>query len=185
MINVSVENLDRIQAVLHETPKKVPVAVSRAINRASSTTKTEAGRKIREKYYVKHGDVLKTFRISKASPGNLHAEINSKGSVIPLYAFRVSPRSVQLRRQTPITAAVKKGAGGPLGSAFVGRMGSGHAGVFARVGKPRLPINEKYGPSIPQMLGSDSVSQYVEQKTQEKLDERLNHELSRAVEGSG
>lgn len=184
-IQLTIEHLDRLQALLSDTPKKIPLAASRAINRAATTARTEAGRKAREKYYVNHGDVLKTVRIIKATSGDLSASVRSKGKRIPLYAFRVSPKTVQPLRKAPIKAAVKRGSGlKPLGSAFVAHLGSGHSGVFLRAGKERFPIHERYGPAIPQMIAQPSVSQWVEEKAQERLNQRLEHELNRVIEGS-
>jgi hypothetical protein len=184
-VQITVEHFNRLQDLLHDTPKKIPIVVARAINRAATTARTEAGRKAREKYYVKHGDVLKTIKIRQAYAGNLSASVQSKGKRIPLYAFRVLPKTVQPLRKVPIKAAVKRSEGlKPLGSAFVAHMRSGHMGVFLRAGKHRFPINERFGPAIPQMIAQPLVSQWVEEKAQERLNQRLQHELSRVIEGS-
>lgn len=183
MIELRMEHMERLEAALSETPEKIPRAASRAINRAAYTARTEAARKAREEYIIRHGDVINTINIYPASETDLSATVVSRGSVIPLIKFRVSPKKPQPKRKKPLIAVVKKGEGGPIARAFTAQMrSSGYIGVFQRVGKSRLPIRQLYGPSVPQMIGSRNVSQWVEEKAQEKLEERLEHEISRVLE---
>jgi hypothetical protein len=183
VIEVKAEQLEKAQTLLKHIPDAVPKVLSRAINRAAETARTEAARKVREKYYIGYGDVLKTINIRKASESSPQAIVTSRGHAVPLMAFRVTPNQPQ-KRKAPIVVRVKRGGGGPVrGGAFVGRMPSGHLGVFLRAGKRRLPINELFGPPIPEMLGSKDVAEWVEQKAQERLDERLDHEINRELEG--
>lgn len=182
MITINVGQMDRAEAALQHIPKAAPKAIAKALNRAAETARTEAARKIREKYYVKHSDVISTIRIHRAKPEDLAAVVTSKGSPIALYKFHVTPKQPQPRRKTPIIVRVKRDSGGPLKRAFVARVGSA-LGVYSRVGKPRLPIRQHYGPSIPQMLDSEDVVQWVEDKARERLDERLDHEINRLLEG--
>ncbi|OQP12847.1 phage tail protein [Geobacillus thermoleovorans] len=183
MIELKIEHMERLEAALSETPEKIPRAASRAINRAAYTARTEAARKVREEYIIKHGDVINTIKIYPASESDLSATVVSRGSVIPLIKFKVSPKKPQPKRKKPLTATVKRGEGGPIARAFTAKMrSSGYIGVFQRVGNPRLPIRQLYGPSVPQMIGSRNVSQWVEEKAQEKLEERLEHEIIRVLE---
>lgn len=184
MIELTAEQIDRAERLLSHIPEAAPKAMANAINRAAETARTEAARKVREKYYIKHGDVISTIRITKASPDNLEASVVSRGSPIALSKFRITPRQPQPRRRAPVIARVTKGGGGPIQGAFVARVGSGHIGVFNRVGPARLPIVQRYGPSVPQMLGSPTVTEWVEQKATEKLNERLDHEINRILEGN-
>lgn len=182
MIELNVEQMDRLETALADIPEKIPRAAARAINRAAYTARTEAARKVREEYVIKHGDVIKTIKIYPASEDDLAATVISRGTVIPLIKFKVSPQRPQPRRKIPLKATVKRGEGGPIPRAFTAQMKSGYVGVFERVGKPRLPIRQLYGPSVPQMIGNPSVSEWVEEKALEKLDERLEHEIERALE---
>ncbi len=183
MIDLNIEQMDTMEIVLKDTPKKIPLAVSRAINRATQTARTEAARKVRQTYRIKHGDVLKTIKISQASPGNLTGTVVSSGNVTPLYKYKVTPKAPSPNRKVSIRASVKKGGGGPIKSAFVARAKSnGYTGVFVRSGKARYPIVQLYGPAIPQAIGNDDVSKWVEEKAQERLEQRLDHEISRALE---
>jgi len=182
MIEFSADRINRAIAALSHIPGAAPQAIANAINRASETARTEAARKVRELYYIKHGDVISTINIKKATPSDLAAAVISRGSPIALTKFQVTPRQPQPGRRTPVIARVKRGGGGPVASAFVARMASGHVGVFNRVGQSRFPLTQRYGPSVPQTLGSPTVNQWVEQKATEKLDERLDHEINRILE---
>lgn len=183
MIEFTAEQIEKAERMLEHIPGAAPKAMARALNRAAESAKTEAGRKVRESYYVKSSDVSSTIKIYKASETDLNALVISRGNLMPLMKFRVTPRKPTPNRKKPIVARVKRGSGGPIKHAFVARMNSGHIGVFTRAGKQRIPINENYGPSIPEMLNSESVSAWVEQKATETLDKRLDHEISRILKG--
>ena len=184
MIEFSADRINRAIAALSHIPGAAPSAIANAINRASETARTEAARKVRESYYIKHGDVIGAINIKKATPGDLAAAVIAKGGPIALTKFQVTPRQPQPGRRAPVIARVKRGGGGPVARAFVTKMASGHVGVFNRVGQSRFPLTQRYGPSVPQMLGSPTVTQWVEQKATEKLDERLNHEITRILEAA-
>lgn len=183
MIQFTAEQIEKAQEALKFVPEKLPGVLSRAINRAAESARTEAGRKAREQYYIKQRDVVSTIRIRQATPDDLAAIVISRGNLVPLTKFRVTPNRPQPTRKSPIIVRVKKGGGGPIKHAFVARMRSGHLGVFNRAGKKRLPIMERYGPSVPEMLNSDTVSQYVEAKASEVLEKRLEHEIERVLGG--
>lgn len=184
MIEVSASRLEQAEKLLSHIPGAAPKAVSRAINRAADTARTEMARKVRETYYVNYGDVLATVSIDRARAGQLSARITSRGHALSLIKFRVTPNRPQPRRRIPIVVRVKRGEGGPLRRAFVAQMRSGHLGVFERAGKARTPIDGLYGPPVPQMIGNPSVTAYVEEKALARLDDRLDHEISRMLEDS-
>ncbi|MBE3586566.1 MAG: phage tail protein [Thermoanaerobacter sp.] len=185
MIELTVEQMDKAERLLGHIPGAAPKAMANAINRAAEAARTEAARKVRELYYIKHKDVLATMKIYRATPDDLTATVISKGNLIALSKFRITPKQPQPKRKKPVIARVKRGEGGPIKSAFVARMQSGHVGVFIRVGRSRLPIRELYGPSVPQMLGSPNVTEWVEEKAIERLEQRLEYEINRILEGKG
>lgn len=182
MIEVTAAHIERAEQLLKDIPGAAPKAMSSAIQRAAETARTEAARKVREKYYVRHSDVISTIKIYRVSA--LSANVVSRGHAVSLSKFQVTPTRPQPKRKAPIVVRVKRGEGGPVKHAFVAKMNSGHIGVFQRAGKRRLPVQELYGPPIPQMLGNPSVSEWVEQKAAEKLDERLDHEINRLLEAA-
>lgn len=183
MIEFNADQISGAMRTLSHIPGAAPKAIAKALNRASETAKTEAARKVRESYYIKHGDILRTIKLKKATPSNLSSMVISTGRPIALAKFKITPARPSSKRKSPIIARVKKGEGGPIAHAFVARMKSGHVGVFNRVGKSSKPIDQRYGPSVPQMLGSSTVTGWVEQKSREKLTERLEHEINRVLGG--
>lgn len=185
MIELSAKQIEHAQKMLGHIPGAAQKAAAHAINRATQTAKSAAATEARKSYVIKHGDVLKTITIRKASPGDLTAAVVSRGHVVALPKFRVTPRQPQPTRKKPIQVRVKRNdGGGPINSAFVAKMRSGHIGVFNRTGGKRFPIIQRYGPSVPQMLGSPSVRLWVEQRATEMLDKRLDHEIKRILQGS-
>lgn len=194
MIDFTAEQMAKAEKLLRHIPGAAPAAMARAINRATESARTAAARKVRETYFIRHKDVTDTIKIRKATPMSLSASVVSSGSVIALTTFRVSPKSPQPQKAAnvrwkkgkafKIVARVKRGEGGPIKSAFVAQMQSGHIGVFKRVGTDRKPIDQHYGPSVPQMLGNPSVTDWVNEKAKETMGQRLDHEINRLLEAN-
>ncbi|KYD02640.1 hypothetical protein B4102_0234 [Heyndrickxia sporothermodurans] len=184
MIELKLEHIERLQKMLGDTPKQIPIVTARAINRSAEAARTQAAKSARQTYIIKHKDIISTIRIKKATPNSLFADIRSRGFVIKLINFKVNPGRPQPNRKRPITASVKRGSEKTIKNGFVAQMRSGHINVFTRVSKRRFPIKGHYGPSVPQMLGNKSVEQAVEERAEVILDKRLDHEINRLFGGS-
>ncbi len=79
---------------------------------------------------------------------------------------------------------MRKDGGGPIRDAFVARTKSGHTGIFHRTqGNRSLPIQQNYGPSVPQMLGSPTVSAFIGERASKILNERFTHEVNAILNG--
>jgi hypothetical protein len=185
MIEVSAEQLERAESLLADFPKAEPRALSSALNRAAEGARTDAVKKARETYVITAGRVRETIGIGKATPDNLIARVKSQGRPRALSYFNVRPKLPGIRRRKPLFAQVQRGGGGTIKGAFVARLQSGHLGVFNRVGKSSLPIIQRYGPSVPQMIGSETVTEYVELGAQRRLDNRIDHEINRLLQRWG
>lgn len=183
MIEFTAAQMEKAERLLQHIPGGAQKALSRAMNRAIDSAKTEASRKARETYHVRHKDVLDTIKVSKSSPSNLNAVVVSRGYVFALTKFQVTPKKPQPKRKKEIVVRVKRGEGGPIKRAFVTQLKSGHLGVFKRAGKARFPIEQFYGPSVPQMLGNVKVTDAVEQRAAAVMNDRLDHEIMRILEG--
>ena len=170
--------LGDITSFLQRAPKKVPVIISRTLNRTLDMTKAEQVRRARDIYEVKAGKLRENYRVKKSNPGSLYGEIVSSGSQIALEHFRLSSRR---RSKVPLKVAVKKGGLKPLGRrAFIAYQ-DGHGGAFARKGAKRIPIKRLYGLSAPQMLGEEGILEYLTGYSQEKFNERFQHEFEREM----
>jgi hypothetical protein len=184
MIEIDDKELERLKTVLAGVPKGAARAISSAANRAASAARTEATKQVRAQYIIKAQDVRSPISIEKASVSRLTATLRASGRVIPLSKFRISPRSPNQSR--PLRAQVKKGSsGGIVQHAFVAKMPSGHAGVYMRKTRRRLPIKELFGPSVPHMIGSKEVMEKIEVRAAEVLEDRLEHEITRLLRGYG
>lgn len=184
MIELKAEHIEKLQKLLENTPKQIPIVTARAINRAAEASRTQAARSARETYIIKHKDIISTIKIKKAYPSDLTAEIRSVGGPIPLTKFKVKPNTPLPTHGKYAVVSVKKGSRKTIKKSFIAAMANGHTNVFTRVSKKRNPIRGHYGPSIPQMLGSNSVVSHVESRAMEVLDDRLTHEINRMLGGS-
>lgn len=186
----------KIQKILEEfggIEVKVPAALSRALNRATSSAKSEAVRQVRKDYTVKAGRVNQTISVTRSSPEKLISSITSRGESIPLYDFKVSPKTINPRRKTKVSVEVRRGSRSALDSAFIARMPNGKVGVFERTGEfsiaqqgryrgqRRENIEQKFGPAVPVMMNSDSVVSAIQKRAEEQLEDRIPHELNRIL----
>lgn len=191
IIEVKILNQKEIEKRLGNLKSKAPVVMARAINRAVTAAKTAMGKEASSKYYVTSGAVKSTVTLTRANAGNLRGVATSRDARVPLYKFKVSPKtpvkvSGRNRRSPSVYKAAVKKAGGykPLDGnpkPFVTGFGSGHTGVFERKSSARLPISELYGPAVPQMLKSEDVFPEIEKRANEVLKNRLDHEISRLL----
>lgn len=162
---------------------KVPVALSRAINRSTSAAKTEAVRQVRSEYTARAGTINETIKVTRANTNNLSAKIESRGSSLRMKEFRVNPKKPSPRRRSPITVEVRRGSKKTINGAFVQRMPNGSVGVYARTGRSRLPIRQLFGPAVPVMLNNDDVVAAVQSRAEQVLEQRIGHELNRVLGG--
>lgn len=184
-VEISTENMERVQALLANVPKGAERAYSNAINRGLSRVKTAAWRGIKQVYTVQASalNAATNTSIQKASTGNLAGYVRFAGYKIPLYKFKVTPKQPGSKKM--VQASVKKGGGATFESAFIAAMQSGHVGVFEREGRKRLPVSELMGLSAAQMAGEETVSAQVVEEAQKLVDERLEHEINRLLSGYG
>ncbi|MBP2655006.1 MAG: hypothetical protein H6Q73_2575 [Firmicutes bacterium] len=183
MFRVVVDTKDLMKLNIHlgAYAKQAPVVVSRALNRAATTTRSEAVKEARNNYYVKAAAVRATFNIRKSSKSRLTASVCSKDGSMPLDKFKFSPN--QPRPKNP-PAALKVGAKKPgmkeLRHAFVANING--TKIFERTSKKRLPIKRLMGPPIPRMVGNQKTREVVERKSLETYEKRLDHEIKRVLE---
>lgn len=171
MIKINANQLQLAEAITRGTPDKITKIMVSALNRVSAGVKTDVGKKVKEKYTIKTGDVQKSMIIRLATTTRLSAIIRAEGRPTPLSKFKI-------KAGRPLYIQVKKGGGGVSRRAFLVAK-TEQARVFARVGKSRYPIKQRYGPSIPQMVGNKDHIAAIEKQAQIRLDKRFEHELNR------
>lgn len=182
-VSVSIDPtlLHNVQNRLGTFQRKAPDVVTKALNRAMTTVAASITREVRQEYNIKAGDVRNTLSKTRASKSTLSAIVTSRGQVIPIDRFKVSPRTVQPRRKKPIKIAVKKGNSlravkGP----FVVNING--VKVFRREGKKRLPVSRVMGPSVPQMIGNEEVRNKINRTGYETFLSRVDYEISRVLD---
>lgn len=164
----------------------VKPAVARALNKTVVTGRAEGARAIQAAgYNMKAGDIKRALRADqRATRANLNAQITASGQPIPLIQFAARPTG------SGVSVNVKNGRK-IIPHVFIAVMpGSGHRGVFERVGNAHkrvtkagkrytsgLPIKELYGPSIKAAFGSAQVIQQVSTVMRERFPVVLVQEL--------
>ena len=133
--------LDEVQRVLRAIPRGWQTAASRAINKTATTLKSKIVKKIHEYMPIKQKDIRQQVKLKKATRGFLEAVIRIMGGRTPLIKFgaRETAKGVTYKLQ---------GKKHRLAHAFIKTMPSGHTGVFERTGLTRLPVKERFGPSV-------------------------------------
>lgn len=177
IFSITYTGLDEAIAKFSQAPNGLNRAVSSAIRRTLRGAKKDAGTKVKQRYTINAGEVIKTIRLRQSG---FSGSMTSSGSRNPLRKFNIRPRS-RPRRMPPggVFAQNVRGQGGMIRRAFLQRSG----GVFERVGAPRFPIRQLKGPSAPGMLGNPIVGPWIEAKMAHRLGINLEHELGAVLGG--
>ncbi len=183
MIEISNEQIERVNAVMHGIANGSGRVFSNAINRALATVQSKSGDTIREVYNIKKRDITGRQILKRANSSDLVGGIEFAGTVIPLIKFKVSPS--QPKRKT-VSASVLKAEGGKrLAEAYVADLGVYGVGVFERMTQKRESSTQLFGPSLAHMAENANVLEKMEAVAQEKINERIDHEMTRILNGYG
>lgn len=196
-IRINADDMARVKKSLAGIPGAADRVCMRAINDGLAGMKTDASTEIRSVIVLSKSAVDATFKTVKASVTSLSGVFASTGSPVPLieYGARQTTKgvSVQVKRGNPRSVVV---------GAFIATMKSGHKGVFWRewhqaIRKPvnrnipygklpkkyRLPISQRYGPRVPDILSNEPVMTAVLKKADDRMhtniDRQINYELSK------
>ena len=110
MIEITNEQIERVNLLLgdlHGAPNRVLFNV---INRALGTVRLQSGKEIRQTYNIKQGDITanQNMKMKRATAGDLVGSIEFAGTVIPLKRFKVSPSAPA---QKTVSVSVLKAEG--------------------------------------------------------------------------
>ncbi len=183
MIEITNEQIERVNAILSGIRNGSGRVFANAINRALSTVQSKSGDTIREVYNIKKSDITGRQIVKRASSSDLAGGIEFAGTVIPLIKFRVSPS--EPKRKTVSASVLKAEAGKRLAEAYVADLGVYGVGVFERMTRKRESSMQLFGPSIAHMAENTNVLEKMEIVAQEKLNERIDHEIMRILNGYG
>lgn len=206
MIEITNEQIERVNLILGGIKDAPNKAFYNIINRGLTTVRGQSSRKIRGVYNITHSNLRTETNIylRKASSSNLSGDITFSGHKIPLARFNITPSAPG--KKGMVRASVLKGSGQTtLKHAFIAKMKSGHIGVFERIpgqhmgsrGDKRNKHTEKigansmrqtdqfYGPATAQMAGNTIVLNEIETVAQETINKRVEQEISRILSGYG
>lgn len=188
--------LKTLRDLLASVPKGIEKATMRAVNRALNSGKTQISRDVRKAFTVRSDAIGDTLKERKATLANLSGELSSKGSRLPLRAFKHTPTdgSTTGGNRKPVRVTVKKGQSFDLqrgfkwkGHIFERNENAPRTRVYQdrRNGRKRLgaPIEKKFDRAVPQMIEEVAV-QSVQAKMRDVMQKRLDHEARQLLKGA-
>lgn len=190
-IGVNERQLRELQETLGGFSRRMPLIVSRSLNRTIKKAKTDTSREIGKEIRLKQTDIKKKITIRKASRSHWTAIMKLSKSKVPLIKFAAK----QLKRG--VTYAIsRKGGRSRLRMGFIEKMPRGHRGVFRRhkPTTPRLPIIELFGPSIAgifqggmlgRVLGTSKMSRKIKKLIQKNLANNLTKQIDYVLKKRG
>lgn len=176
MVNITVDKrqMEDIVRLLADVKNGVSRVLTRAINKVGVAARTRIVRLVAGVANLKVSDIRnRNVRLHKANFSTLTAHITVTGRRIPLISFKAR----QMRRG--VTYAIRKGKRSQLAGNFITTMPTGHRGVFSRRTAQRLPIDEKFGPSVPELVRS--IGQLATSVLDKQIADDLDHEINMQV----
>lgn len=176
----SKSGLRKLKAQLKKVGKEAERAQRSASYRASQSARTEMVKAARETYTVKAGDLNKTFKI-KEHYGSFF--LTSRGGMTALAKFKATNKTPGKRPKRGISVTVKKGQKKRLNqSGFLARVKkNGYVNIFFRRTEKRYPLDQRFGPGAPIMLGNEEVIKRGKKKYGTEYEKRLEYELNREL----
>lgn len=182
---IEIRNLAKVEKLLKDIPNGVERATSSAINRSLVTLKKNIKKEVTDNYGIKSTEVEKAMVTQKASWTSLRGNIKAKSPLLSLHKFLNSTNNDKIYVIVKKIDGKKKvqGKKNLKGQPFVARMMNGHKGIFQR--KENRKIQELKTLSIPQMLGSESVMEYIKSNNEVDilLEKNLEREINRILKG--
>jgi len=175
-ISLDVSGMAEAERLLRNLPEVSREVVRTVIRRMPGVVRPTLLKETVSRYAIERGRVEETLGVYR-SPEGLRAAVTSKGRPRALSYFETDPSvdsGPPFRHPAGgVFARVKKGGGKRIPHAFLARMRSGHVGVFLRKEKSPLPVEQKIGPSVPQMAGNPEVVEAIQDRVERILDRDL------------
>ncbi len=160
-------------------------ALARAVNRVTNTVHGRVIRAVAKQSSIPTAIVRRTIKKRLASPkafhgGSIEGVVYATGSPLPLKVFQ--PKQFAFGVRVRVFGKMQRYPGWFI---HAGRWSSGkfvaNGHVFARLTKDSLPIEMKFGPSIPEELVRGESEQVYRRTVDEMLIKRVAHELNRLL----
>jgi hypothetical protein len=135
MIEIKLDKaaLARVQMMLREVPREMPGIISRSINQAAQSARTEITRRLAKEVNLPQNRIRQGIALHKATRKSWQAVINVFGKMIPLIFFAARRLKKGVSYQISKAEGRKQIKETPA-TVFIQTMPSGHKGVFRRVG---------------------------------------------------
>lgn len=178
------KNLERVNKILSGIPDGALKATYSAMKRAGSSAKTKAGQFAAAEYTISKQIFMQNVNskvdVGGGFGGTTGLSISFAGTVLPLLTF-----NTKYSRNGLVTTQVKRNGGAAtLQHAFVASI-FGSTGVFERVGTPRFPVEQKFGPSTGHMMQNEEVVEKMDKTIVSTFEQRIDHEILRVLNGWG
>ena len=169
------------------TPKAIQRAASRALNKAMTSTRAEASRRVKEELNLKVGDIKKelTVQKAKASDGlrDMRSTLIVSNKPVELFKFGAKAKKVRSARGPRVGTTVKvKQERKLVAGGFIAQMRSGKIGVFKRSGGTTSTGKEKikllYSTRVRDVFLNDGFLEKLGDFAGKRLETTLAQELS-------
>ena len=167
----------------------IPGAIRRAMTRSLKSGSVAMAREIASDAALKVGtvkDQLRTEVVGGQGDTGLVGRISISGKRIPLVQFSAKGPGGATATQFVPSRGKGRGVTANTGggrkvypSTFMAVVGNGHIGVFQRKAHGRLPIEEKFGPSLPHVFMKKTTTAIT--RFQEQFPKELQSEVSVAI----
>lgn len=203
------EAIDRAIRLLAGVEGGMEKALRSATDKAVKRLQKSNVKAVRERYAISAANIRdnENVRVSYSYNGGVQASVRFGGERIPLFRFDgASPHQPtkdtsgrdpvmngedHWRLMYPSVAAsghvLKSTLPTTFEQAFVARMKTGHVGIFERTGgmtsNDKDEIEELFGPSVPQMLGSEDVEKTLATEAMASFEKDLDHSILAILSG--
>ncbi len=203
------EAIDRATRILAGVQGGVERAVRSAMSKAVARLQRSNVKAVRERYAISAANIRENenVQVTYTYDSGVQAYVRFGGQRIPLYRFDGATPSQPTRDTSgrlpvmtgedhwrlvypsvPAAGHVLKGTSPTrFESAFVARMPNGHVGIYERTGGMtsggKDEIEELFGPSVPQMLGSEAVEKVLVDDAMQSFEKDLNHSVMAILSG--
>jgi hypothetical protein len=181
-VSVSVDfKAEGILAGIERLGKRLPRAVRRALTRTGTSARAQLGTLIAEDTGLPARAVKLGIAVTITSDTKILLSASDRR--VPLIEFKARGPEPSRGQGRGVSYRLPGGRG-RLEHAFIATMSTGHRGVFQRADDgPRLPIREKYGPSLGGVFRKHLAT--VEERAQKTLVANLRHEIDFAAQRKG
>jgi hypothetical protein len=170
-------DVSEVTAMLSRVQRDViPLATARALNKTLTTVSHAAARQLKQDLGsgITLTFIKRNFKKMLANRHTLTAALWISGHRLPI--SKIDPHA----RQTAIGIVYRmRGEYHTIPHAFLARMKqSGHVGVFTRKGEARLPIQEKFGVSLPHIMQNEKIVSILMKVAKARFQSVLAHEIA-------